>query len=450
MIKEKSLKELDKSQVSLTITLDEKEIEKAYKETLKKYLPKLEMPGFRKGHVPESVAERKFGKTIREESTFNLMEKELQETIQTLDEKDRPLPYSTPVLQDEESLLPFKENSDITYTCIYDVYPKFKLPKYTGLDFKTTEVEVKKEDINSEIDKLREQNSMIIETDKSIEKGDVVKLSVKYTLDGKDEEGDDFFEVGRDKSSFLLSDDVIGMKKDETKKIEKTYKEDDDTNSSLKGKTVTLEVTVESARRKELPEVDDEFAEDVSEEYKSVSDLEKGIKTNLEKKAKELTENEKGNKILEKLEKETEIIIPESMMNTHLESSFNSMARNYGMTSEQLRNIFNSQGTDISTLMDAWKEPAEKELKRQLILEAIKNDMKIEVSEDEVMEKYNSTLSTITDEKIKESYINMYKDEEAFKKTLPTLIEKNNFSSDKKLSISEYEKEKQKEAEVEE
>ena len=134
MVTEKNVKELENSQASLTLTVDAASIEKAYQDKLNKYAKTIEMPGFRKGHVPASVVERKYGQGIREESTFDCMEENLKETIETVEESQRPLPYSVPELQDEETLLPFKKDSDITFTVKYDIYPKFDLPQYTGLE----------------------------------------------------------------------------------------------------------------------------------------------------------------------------------------------------------------------------------------------------------------------------------------------------------------------------
>ena len=92
MVTEKNVKELENSQASLTLTVDAATIEKAYQERLAKYAKTIEMPGFRKGHGPTSVIERKFGKGIREESTFDCMEENLKETIETLEDSQKPLP----------------------------------------------------------------------------------------------------------------------------------------------------------------------------------------------------------------------------------------------------------------------------------------------------------------------------------------------------------------------
>ena len=104
MVTNKSLTALENSQMALTLTVDAASIEEAYKAKINKYAKEIQMKGFRKGKAPISVIESKFGSAIREESTFDLMESSLKETIETLDEKDKPLQFSTPVLQNEDKL----------------------------------------------------------------------------------------------------------------------------------------------------------------------------------------------------------------------------------------------------------------------------------------------------------------------------------------------------------
>ncbi len=441
MVKNKSIKKLDNSQVALTLTIGKEEIEKAYKDTLKKYLAKMEVPGFRKGHVPESIAERKFGDAIREEATFNYMEKELTDTIATLSEEDKPLPYSTPVLQDEEKLLPFKKDEDITYTCIYDVYPQFKLPAYTGLEFEIPKIEVEKEDIDKEIEKLQEQNSLMVDSSEGAKAGDYV--SIEYTVDGGEKETD-FLRIGEDdvqnnNNIYQLDEDIVGMKKGDTKEITKSYAEDDEkVPFKLRGKTVKISLTVESVKRKDLPEVDDEFAQDVSDKYKTVKDLRDGIKARLLTECDEKLKGEKAQKIIDKILSETKIDVPESMMQQHLENSFSGLARQYGISQDQFENLLKMQGMDKDKIFSEWKEGAEKDLKGQIVLTAIQKDAKLDATDKEVEEKYKDQLENIKDENVKKSYMEIYKDEIAYSKVIPYLLEKNTFKEGKKISLKEF------------
>ena len=128
MVADKNVKVLEGSRAELTITVDSASIEKAYSERLAKYAKEVQIDGFRKGKVPASVLERKFGDSIREESTFKVMEDGLEEALKDIPENQRPIAFSTPELQNEDKLLPFKKGEDVTFSVIYDIYPEFELP----------------------------------------------------------------------------------------------------------------------------------------------------------------------------------------------------------------------------------------------------------------------------------------------------------------------------------
>ena len=157
MVADKNVKELEGSRAELTITIDSASIEKDYSEKLAKYAKEVQIDGFRKGKVPVSVLERKFGDAIREESTFKTMEEGLEEALKDIPEDQKPIAFSTPELQNEESLLPFKKGEDITFSVIYDIYPKFDLPQYTGLTAEVPAVEITDKDIDDKIEELRDR-----------------------------------------------------------------------------------------------------------------------------------------------------------------------------------------------------------------------------------------------------------------------------------------------------
>ncbi len=423
MVVEKSVKELENSQAALTITVDAASIEKAYQDKLKKYSANLQIDGFRKGKVPASIIERKYGEAIREESTFEFMENSLQDALKELDETEKPLPYSTPVLQDEEKLLPFKKDSDITFTVHYDVMPKFELPAYTGLTAEVKTSTVSDADVDKEIEKLREQNSLIIAKDGEAENGDIATIDyVELNEDGsavENTEKKDFtFTIGSGYNLYKLDDDVIGMTKDEEKTVEK----------DIDDKHVRLSVKLTNLKSRKLPEVDDEFAQDVKDEYKTVDEMKAGIKADLEAKAEEANKNAKAEAIIEKISSEVAISIPSSMIDIQVEQNWRNFVQSSGLPEEQLMAFFKMQNQSKESIMQEWRAPAEKDLKAQLILEEIKKKENFEINQAELDKAYEEKLSNINDENTKEYYKNMIKDELQFSKVIPFLIENNNFA----------------------
>lgn len=442
MVTEKNFKELEKSQASLTLTVDAASIEKAYNERLAKYAKTVEMPGFRKGHVPTNVLERKFGEGIRQESTFDCMEENLKEAIASLDEKDRPLSYSVPELQDEENLLPFKKDQDITFTVIYDIYPRFELPQYKGLEVEVRDAEITEKDVEDQIEVLREQNAMVVKKDGKAENGDIVNIDyTAYNEDGSVDEKSSrtnfTFTVGTKYNFFKLDDDVVGLSKDETKTIEKTITKEDDI-PGYEGKTVKIDIKVNEVKRRDIPEVDDDFAQDVKAAYKTVEDLKNGVKEDLEKQLATQLDRDKKDALMDKIASLVSFDIPTSMVNVTLENDWNNFVRQSGVSEEQLLSFFKAQGQTKEVFMEGWREPATKDLKKELILTKIAETENFPISDEEIEKECGETLSKLDSEETKESYKNMVKENLQYAKALPFLLENNTLKSDKKLSFKEY------------
>lgn len=441
MITEKSVKELENSQAALTLTLDAASIEEAYSKRLQKYAKDLTIPGFRKGKAPSSVIERKFGDQIREESTFDAMEEALKEAYASLDKKDMPLVFSTPVLQDEEKLLPFKKDSDLTFTVVYDVMPRFDLPSYTGLEVEVPSIEVTDADIEKEIEKYREQNAIVRTKDGEAKSGDIATIDyVELDAEGNEAEHtkrDGFtFTLGSGYNFYKLDKDIEGMKAGDEKTVTKSYTEEDNI-PGYAGKTITLRVKLTTLKERELPAVDDDFAQDVKEEYKTVADLKAGIRERLQKNADDAAKREKEDAIMAKLASEVSIAIPASMLQAELDNRWRGFVRQMGVTEEQLEKFMQMQGSTKEAIQNEWKEDAEKTIKTQLIMDRIREKEDFEIPEEELNAECEKQLKNVPDSE-KDSYKDMIKDEMQFAKVLPYLIENNTFKEGEKKSYGDY------------
>ncbi len=441
MITEKSVKELENSQAALTLTLDAASIEEAYSKRIQKYAKELTIPGFRKGKVPASVIERKFGDQIREESTFDTMEEALKEAYASLDKKDMPLVFSTPVLQDEEKLLPFKKDSDITFTVVYDVMPRFELPQYTGLEVDVPSIEITDADIDKEIERYREQNAIVRTKEGAAASGDVVTIDyAELDADGNDiasSKRDGFtFTLGSGYNFYKLDSDIEGMKAGDEKKVTKTYTEEDNV-PGYAGKTVTLRVKLDTLKSRELPAVDDDFAQDIKDEYKTVADLRAGIKEKFEKTASDAITREKEDAIMKKLAAEADFVVPESMIKAELDSRWRNFVRQMGVSEEQVEKFMQMQGSTKEAIQNEWRDDAISTIRTQLIMDRIREKENFEISDDELNAECEKQLKNVPDSE-KDSYKDMIKDEMQFAKVLPFLLEKNTFKDGEKKSYSEY------------
>ena len=441
MITDKSVKELENSQAALTLTLDAASIEEAYNKRIQKYAKDITIPGFRKGKVPVSVIERKFGAMIREESTFDLMEESLKEAYSSLDKEHSPLVFSTPVLQDEEKLLPFKENEDLTFTVVYDVLPRFELPAYKGLEVEVSSIEVTDADIDKEIEKYREQNAIIRTKDGEAENGDIVTVDyVELDENGAEIEStkrDGFtFTLGSGYNFYKLDSDVIGMKAGDEKTVTKTYTEEDNV-PGYAGKTVKLSVHLTELKERELPEVDDDFAQDIKDEYKTVQDMRDGIKKDLEKKVEDVLKNEKEEALMKAITENTSFTIPESMIGAELDSRWRNFVRSSQLSEDQILKFLEMQGETKENLQAEWRTDVESMLRTQLVLDAIREKENFEISEDDLNAECEKQLKNVPDSE-KDSYKEIIKDNMQFEKVVPFLLENNKFKEGKKVSYTAY------------
>lgn len=442
------IKKLENSSVQLTLTLGAAAIEEDYSKTIKDYAKKLTLKGFRPGKAPLSLIESKYGDAIREEVTFRLMEKNLTDSYKDMDAKDRPLPYSTPELQNEDALLPFKPNTDVTYSVIYDVLPEVKLPEYKGLEIEYETKKVTDKEVDEEIERLRQQNAMVITKNGAVADGDIVTVDyVELDADGKEIEStkrDDFtFTVGSSYNFYKLDKDIIGMKKGDTSVIEKTYGDDSGMGTDYLGKTVKINVTIKEVKIKEVPELDDDFAQDVKDEYKTVADLVKATKKQLEEEAENQNKGAKLDAIVKALLEKTEIAVPKSMVEAQLESDWQNFISRFGMSEADVIKFMGAQGGSKEQFLDSRRADTLQNIKGQLIIEQVKEEQKYEVKEEEIAEELKNYGEDITKDSPNYESMKIYaEDDIKYRKARDFLLENNTFKAAKPKKETKKEEKK--------
>ena len=442
------IKKLENSSVQLTLTLGAAAIEEDYSKTIKDYAKKLTLKGFRPGKAPLSLIESKYGDAIREEVTFRLMEKNLTDSYKDMDAKDRPLPYSTPELQNEDALLPFKPNTDVTYSVIYDVLPEVKLPEYKGLEIEYEAKKVTDKEVDEEIERLRQQNAMVITKNGAVADGDIVTVDyVELDADGKEIEStkrDDFtFTVGSSYNFYKLDKDIIGMKKGDTSVIEKTYGDDSGMGTDYLGKTVKINVTIKEVKIKEVPELDDDFAQDVKDEYKTVADLVKATKKQLEEEAENQNKGAKLDAIVKALLEKTEIAVPKSMVEAQLESDWQNFISRFGMSEADVIKFMGAQGGSKEQFLDSRRADTLQNIKGQLIIEQVKEEQNYEVKEEEIAEELKNYGEDITKDSPNYESMKIYaEDDIKYRKARDFLLENNTFKAAKPKKETKKEEKK--------
>jgi trigger factor len=385
----KEITRLEHSSVKLTLTIPKEDVQSGYDGLLSEYSKNIQIPGFRKGKVPRDVLIRKFGDALKGEALQKLLEEAMRSVFEdeTLSREDKPLPYSTPQIEGEPKL---ELGQELSFAMIYDVLPQVTLGTWQGLELEVPDAAVGEEDIERELEALRERNAIVMDKDEGADAlpGDVVTLNYGEldeaggALQGTERQ-DFVFTLGSGYNIYKFDDEIRGMKKGETRDFSKTYPEDFD-DKDLAGKTKKIRVTLTALKSKNLPELDDDLAQDVDEKYRTLeelkADIRKRLETNLERRLREL----RINALLEKIMETTPVEIPESMIRLELDSRWRNLARRFNTDSEGLYRMMGKGSDRVKSILDEWRPDVTRALHSRLIVETLIEDLKIEASDEEI------------------------------------------------------------------
>lgn len=371
---EKQFAPLEKSRMRLEIKISQADVSDFYQNVLRKYAASIQIPGFRKGKVPLNILEQKYGEAIRKDAEGDLINETIEEAVKDADKYERPLAYTQAEL---EGTPEFDPGKDFVFAVTYDVFPKANLKTLEGFTIEVPDVSVEDADINRELEAVRERNALVTDKEEgaAAETGDIATLRYcELDADGKETENtarEGFvFTIGKDSDPYGLSGIVTGMKKGETKETEKTYPEDYE-YKIMAGKTIRLRVTVEALKKNELPALDDELAQDVSEKYKTLEDLKNDIRRNLELSLEDRITVQRNNALLESIVQANDFELPESMVNVELEARWRTLADRFRTTPDKLEKLMAATGSDKAATFASWRPDTEKLLKSRVVVEML-------------------------------------------------------------------------------
>lgn len=390
----KKIEVLENSAVKLTITVAQKDVEENYNQTLNKYAKSLQIPGFRKGKAPKSVLERKYGDALKADSVSETAEKALEQVFEDIDKNDkdnRPLPYAQPVMEKAPDA---DISKDLEFSVVYDVMPKVSVKHINGISIQEPQVKIGDAELNKELEEIRERNAMVVDKKdgEKAAKGDVV--TVDYWEIGDDDamvantKREDFvFTLGSGQNIYNFDDDIIGMKKGDTKTIVKTWKKDDK-DADLAGKTKKIGITLKALKLRNVPDLDDELAQDVNEKYKTLADMKADISKNLNKTLETKLREIKSNALLEQLIEKNPITLPASMVQAETQARWQMMARQFQIAPDQLEKMVGASGQKKEDMLKQWAGDSEKMLKGRLIVENLLKERNITVTPEDVEAEY--------------------------------------------------------------
>ena len=361
---------LEKSAVKLTVTVAKKDVQESYNDIVSKYVKSAQIPGFRKGHVPANVLERKYGDAIKADALSELIDKSLNEVFEK-ETENRPLPYQQPVM---DQLPEFDTTKDLTYTVTFDVFPKVSVKDFKGIEIKEPQVTLGDKELEDELKAIQERNAIVMDkkADEKAEKDNIV------TIDYNEENGENrngfVFTLGGTDDVYKISDDVIGMKKDESKEVTKDSKK--------------VKITVKAIKTRQLPALDDDLAQDVSEKFKTLDDLKADIKRNLEVAKNRKLAEIKSQSLLEQLVEKNPFDIPASMLAAELDGRWRMMAQQFQTSPEQLEKMITASGQTKEAMLEQWTGDSEKMLKSRIIVDSLLKEKNISVTPEEIEEQY--------------------------------------------------------------
>ena len=368
----------EKNTVKLTIEVDKDAFEAAVQKAYKKNVKKIALPGFRKGKAPRKLIEKYYGEGVFYEDAVNFVCPDAYDFAV----KEAGI---SPVDRPEIDIETIGEGKDLVLTATVTVKPEVKLGKYKGVEVEKTVYETKDEDVDAEIKAAAEKNVRMINVeDRPVKKGDVTVIDFEGFADGVAFEGgkgeNHTLEIGSGQFIPGFEDQLVGAKLGEETEVNVTFPEEYHAEE-LKGKPAVFKVTVKEIKEKEYPELNDEFAKDVSE-FDTFEEYKNSIKEKLDKSNEAKTKNEFENKLVEKICEDAEIDIPECMINNRIDDmikEFGYRLSSQGLNLEQYMKI---TGATPDTFKEQFKDQAEAQVKSNLVLEKIAEEEKIEVSEE--------------------------------------------------------------------
>ena len=373
----------NKNEVKLSFTVEAEKFEEAMKKVYSKTAKYFNIPGFRKGKAPMQLVERQYGSEIFYEDAFNELVPDLYD--EAIKENNIEA-----VSKPDIDITQMEKGKDLIFTATVQTKPEVKLGKYKGIEIKKIEYNVSDEEINHELGHMQERNSRLISVeDRPVEEGDITVIDFEGFVDGVPFEGgkaeNHELEIGSKTFIPGFEDQIIGMKIDEERDINVKFPEEY-FSKDLSGKDATFKVKLHEIKKKELPELDDEFAKDVSE-FDTLDELKKSIKEKIEEENKNKEKYETEEEAIKTVCENTEIDIPSGMIELEIDNMIKDIEARLSYQGLKLEQYLQMMGKTESEMRTEFEEQAKRSVKSRLVLEAIATAEDTLPTDEEVTEK---------------------------------------------------------------
>lgn len=374
---------LEKNMAKLTLEATAEELEGALQKAYLKQKGNISVPGFRKGKVPRQMIEKMYGPEIFYEDAANILIPDVygKET----EECDLEI-----VSQPSIDVVQLEKGKPFIFTAEVALKPEVTLGEYKGIEVEAVSAEVTDEEISAELDKERENNARTITVDdRAVQDGDMTTIDFEGFVDGVPFDGgkgtDYPLVIGSHSFIDTFEEQLIGKNIGEEVEVNVTFPEEYQAKE-LAGQPALFKVTVKEIKVKELPEADDDFAQDVSE-FDTLDEYKADIKAKLQEKKEKDAKTAKEDAVIDKIVENATMEIPDAMIETQTRQMVEDFARRIQMQGLSMEQYMQFTGTTPDQMLEQMKPQALKRIQTRLVLEAITEAEKIEATEEELQKE---------------------------------------------------------------
>jgi trigger factor len=417
------------SQVGLKIEISPDQSREAYEQTVTKFMRSAQIPGFRRGKVPRQVVMQQLGTLqIKAKTLEDLVESTFRDAL--VQEKIDALGNFQLVSDFEELLTQFEPGAPLIYSASIEVPPEATLKRYTEFQIKAEEVKYDPDQVDRVIDEQRSSRSTLVPVEgRTAESGDVAQIdfSGQYFLGDDKTELTEIpggsatdFQVELTEGQFIpgFIDGIVGMNPDETKEVELKFP-DDYPQEDLAGKSAVFSITLKDIKTKELPEVNDEFVQEISE-FKTVAELREFLAERYRKEAQDKTDFNVQAALLDALVEEIEVELPEILVTNEVSFLINQMAQRLQDQGIDVNKLFNRDS--IAGLKDRYRDEAVVRVKRTLALATVAQLESIELQVEAVEARFQELMGQMRDQNIDRDRLKQVIEEELLQQKVITWL----------------------------
>ena len=392
----KSCEKVEKSQVALTIEVGAQEFEAAVEKAYQKMRRKINVPGFRPGKAPRKIIEGMYGAEVFYEEAINIAFPEAYEAA-VKEQELQVVGY--PAVEVEGQVT----KDGFTFKATVPVYPEVKLGQYKGLSAEKEEVKVSASDVDTRLKALADRNTRLVSVDREAKEGDTAVIDFEGFLDGKSFDGGkgENYSLELGSHTFIpgFEEQVVGMKAGDEKDLHVTFPED--YHQDLAGKAVVFKVKVHEVKEKEVPAMDDEFAKDVSE-FDTLKDLKADLKKKITAEREDTAKRAFEDALMEQVAEGITADVPDAMVEAQARQFLDNFKMQLAQQGIKYDEYMKATGMDESKLVEDAKEPALKQVRMDLAMDAIIKEENIDATDEEVeaefqkmADQYGMDLETV-------------------------------------------------------